>query len=136
MKGRKRHIVVDTRGTLVGIRVHAADIPDGEGAEYALRAILTTDCSRLARILADKGYHAAALATWVDEVLGVPLALVGGAPGQRGFAVHRWRWIVERTLAWLGRHRRLAKDVERLPQTTEAFAYLIMAHLLLKRLDP
>jgi transposase len=55
VKGRKRHIVVDTRGTLVGIRVHAANIQDPEGAEYALRTVLTTDGSRLAKILADKG---------------------------------------------------------------------------------
>jgi putative transposase len=136
VKGRKRHIVVDTRGTLVGIRVHAANIPDPEGAEYALRSILTTDCSRLERILADKGYRSEELATWVEEVMAVPLELVGGLAGQKGFVVHQWRWIVERTLAWLSRHRRLAKDVERLAATTETVAYLAMSHLLLKRLDP
>ena len=120
----------------MGIRVHAANIQDHEGAEYALRTILTTDCSRVARILADKGYRSAELQTWVSEVLAVPLELVGGKPGQRGFAVHQWRWIVERTLAWLSRHRRLAKDVERLTETTESFACLAMSHLLLKRLYP
>jgi putative transposase len=120
----------------VGIRVHAANISDPEGAEYALRSILTTDCARLAKILADKGYRSEDLETWVGEVLAVPLELVGGAPGQKGFVVHQWRWIVERTLAWLSRHRRLAKDVERLAQTTEAFACLAMVHLLLKRLYP
>jgi putative transposase len=128
--------VVDTRGTLVGIRVHAANISDPEGAEYALRSILSMDCSRLAKILADKGYRSEDLETWVSEVLAVPLELVGGAPGQKGFVVHQWRWIVERTLAWLSRHRRLAKDVERLVETTEAFGCLAMVHLLLKRLYP
>lgn len=127
---------MDTRGTLVAIRVHAANIQDHEGAEYALRAILTTDCSRLAKILADKGYRSEELDIWVQEVLDVPLELVGGSPGQKGFVVHQWRWLVERTLAWLSRHRRLAKDVERLAETTEAFACLAMVHLLLKRFDP
>jgi putative transposase len=136
VKGRKRHIVVDVRGTVTGIRTHAANIQDAEGAEYALRAVLTTDCTRLARIVADKGYRSEDLATWVAEVLQVPLEVVGGVPGQKGFAVHKWRWIVERTLAWLSRHRRLAKDVERLAETTEAFACLAMVHLLLKRLYP
>jgi putative transposase len=134
--GRKRHLVVDTQGTVVGIKVHAADIQDREGAEYALRRILTTDCSRLAKILADQAYRGEDLATWVAEILAVPLEIVGGIKAPKGFSVQAWRWIVERTFAWLSRHRRLAKDVERLAETTELIVYLAMAHLLVKRLDP
>jgi putative transposase len=90
----------------------------------------------VARVIADKGYRGADLATWVQEILGVPLETVGGLPEQQGFMPHRWRWLVERTFAWLGRHRRLAKDVERLAETTEAFICMAMSHLLLKRLNP
>ena len=127
---------MDTQGTLVGVRVHPAHIPDREGAEYALRTILLTDTDRLAKILADGAYRGEDLATWIAEVLRVPLEIVGGATGQRGFHLQAWRWIVERTFAWLSRHRRLAKDVERLAQTTELFLAMAMTHLLLKRLDP
>ncbi len=120
----------------MGIRVHAASIQDHKGAAYALRTVRTTDWSRLAKILAAKGSRSGELDRWVGATLGVPLEIVGGRPGQRGFVVHPWRWLVERTLAWLSRHRRLAKDGERLAQTTEALACLAMTHLLLKRLDP
>jgi putative transposase len=134
VNGRKRHIVVDTMGTIVNVRVHAANIPDQEGAEYALRALLT-DYPRLARILADRGYRGDELADWVAEFLpGVILDIVTVPKGQRGFVVQTFRWIVERTFAILGRHRRLAKDFEALAQTGETFIYMAMAHLLLKRL--
>ena len=85
---RQRHIVVLTRGNLLAIWVHPANIHDREGAEYALRAFLTTDCSRLAKILGDKGSRREDLDPWVDEVLAVLLELVGGIPEQRGFLVH------------------------------------------------
>jgi len=123
-------------GTLVGVRVHAADIPDQEGAEYVLRTLLT-ECPRLARILVDRGYRGETLADWVAEYLdGVALEVVSVPTGQRGFVVQSFRWIVERTFAWLGRHRRLSKDVEYLARTTESLLYLAMTHLLVKRLAP
>lgn len=121
---------------MVSVRVHAADIQDREGAEYALRRILSTECARLAKILADQAYRGEELATWVADIMQVPLEIVGGIKAPNGFKVQAWRWIVERTFAWLSRHRRLAKDVERLAETTELIVYLAMAHLLLKRLDP
>jgi putative transposase len=134
VNGRKRHIVVDTMGTVISVRVHAANIPDQEGAEYALRALLT-ECPRLARILADRGYRGEELADWVAEFLpGVILDIVSVPKDQRGFVVQKFRWIVERTFAILGRHRRLAKDFEALAQTGETFISMAMAHLLLKRL--
>jgi putative transposase len=136
VKGRKRHIVVDTMGTLVGVRVHAANIPDREGAEYALRTLLT-ECPRLERILADQAYNGEELAAWVADFLpGVVLDLASVPKGQRGFVVQTFRWIVERTFAILGRHRRLAKDFEALAETGETLIHMAMAHILVKRLAP
>lgn len=136
INGRKRHLVVDTMGTVVGARVHPADIPDRVGAEYALRTILT-ECPRLRRILADRGYRGEELADWVADFLpGVALDIVAVPKGQRGFAVQAFRWIVERTFAILGRHRRLAKDFEALAETGETLIHMAMAHLLVKRLAP
>jgi transposase len=105
-----------------------------EGAEYALRT-LKTAFIRLARILADRGYRGEELADWVAEFLpGVILDIVTVPKDQRGFVVQQFRWIVERTFAILGRHRRLAKDFETLAQTGEAFIHMAMARLLVKRL--
>ena len=136
VNGRKRHLVVDAMGTVVGARVHAANIPDRVGAEYALRTILT-ECPRLERILADRAYRGEELAEWVADFLpGVALDIVSVPKGQRGFAVQTFRWIVERTFAILGRHRRLAKDFEALAATGETLIHMAMAHLLVKRLAP
>jgi putative transposase len=132
VNGRKRHIVVDTMGTVVGVRVHAANVPDREGAAYALRTVLA-ECPRLERILADRAYTGEELADWVTDFLpGVVLDIVSVPKGQRGFVVQSFRWIVERTFAILGRHRRLAKDFEALTQTGETFIHLAMSHLLVK----
>jgi putative transposase len=136
VSGRKRHLVVDTMGTVVGVRVHPASVPDRDGAEYALRTILT-ECPRLSRILADRGYRGEELVGWVADFLpGVALDIVSVPRGQRGFVAQSFRWIVERTFAILGRHRRLAKDFEALAETGETLIHLAMAHLLLKQLAP
>ena len=127
---------MDTLGTLLGVRVLAANIPDREAAEYVLRSVMT-GYPRLERILADGSYNGEELATWVAEFLpGVVLEVVTVPKGQRGFHVQAFRWAVERTFAWLSRHRRLAKDFEYLAQTVETFMYMAMAHLLVKRLAP
>jgi len=136
VSGRKRHLVVDTMGTVVGVRVHPASIPDRDGAEYALRTILA-ECPRLERVLADRGYRGEELADWVADFLpGVALDIVSVPKGQRGFVAQSFRWIVERTFAILGRHRRLAKDFEALAETGETLIHIAMAHLLLKQLAP
>ena len=94
-----------------------------------------TECPRLERILADSGYTGDELAAWVAEFLpGVVLEIVKVPKGQRGFHVQAFRWAVERTLAWLSRHRRLAKDFECPDQTVETFMFMAIAHLLVKRL--
>ena len=87
-------------------------------------------------IWADGGY-AGALPNWVRGLRQwgqVRLEIVRQAQGQRGFAVVPWRWIVERTFAWLGRYRRLKSDYERLPETTEAIIHIAMIRLMLRRL--
>ncbi len=88
---------------------------------------------RLAGVLADAGYNGP-IAAWVLAVLGVALTLVHKAPGQRGFQVLAKRWIVERTFAWLGRYRRLSKDYEQNPASSEAWIYCAMLHLMARRL--
>ena len=88
---------------------------------------------RLALILADGGYNGP-LAAWVLATLGVLFWLVHKPAGQRGFAVLPKRWIVERTLAWLGRYRRLSKDYAQHPASSEAWIYSAMIHLMVRRL--
>ena len=88
---------------------------------------------RLECIWTDAGYRGE-LIDWVKQTFGWVLEPVTTPKGQKGFQVAPRRWVVERTWAWLSRNRRLARDYERLPQTSEAFIYLAMIRLMLKRL--
>lgn len=121
VQGRKRHIAVDVLGLLLYVLVHSADVQDRDGAKYLL-AKLKTQCPRLELIWADGGY-AGQLVTWVKEQCQWVLEIVKRPAASVGFQVLPKRWIVERTLAWLTRHRRLSKDYEALPRTSEAFCY-------------
>jgi putative transposase len=134
VKGRKRHIVVDTLGLIWALAVHAADIQDPVGARPVLQK-LHGRVPRLKVILADSIYSGSlAIITWA---LGRwKLEVVKRPRGQKGFQVLPKRWIVERTFAWLGRNRRLSKDYEQLPETSEAWIYLAMIHLMTRRLRP
>ena len=85
-------------------------------------------------IWADGSYRGE-LITWVEEVLGWKLEVVEKPKDQNGFQVLPKRWIVERTFAWLVRQRRLARDYERLPETSESFIYVAMIRLMLRKLD-
>lgn len=134
VKGRKRHIVVDTLGLVWAAVVHAADVQDPVGARLVLPKLVGS-VPRLKVILADRIYRgtlavvAWALGQWVLEIVARP-------QGQKGFSVLPKRWVVERTFAWLGRNRRLSKDYERLAATTEAWIHLGMIHLMVRRLRP
>ena len=132
VKGRKRHIVVDTQGWLLAVVVHPADIQDRDGAKLVLQRMagLFPD---LRLLWADSGY-AGALETWVAEHTPWVLDIVRKDPQAQGFAVLPKRWIVERTFAWLGRHRRLSKDYEARPDTSEAWIYVAMIDRMLERL--
>jgi putative transposase len=130
--GRKRHILVDTLGLVLMVVVHAANIQDRDGAKLLLQSI--TDCfPRLQLIWADGGYRGK-LIDWVHEVCGWLLEIVKRPEDQKGFAVLPRRWVVERTFGWFGHYRRLSKDYEQLPQSSEAMIYVAMTHIMLRRL--
>lgn len=135
IKGRKRHILVDTQGLLLAIVVLSATLDDRVGARAAFQR-LEWRMTRLRRIWADGGYGGR-FVDWVDWAYGWILEMVPNParrPGPRGMAVAARRWVVERTFAWLGRSRRLSKDYETLPQSQEAMCYASMCRLMLKRL--
>jgi putative transposase len=134
VNGRKRHLLVDVLGLLLAVYVHAASVQDRKGAKELLHRAKAKGFSRLQLIWADGGYRGLPLAAWVLAITGWLLTIVERTAGQVGFQLLPRRWVVERTLAWLGRYRRLSKDYEVLPQTSEAWIYAAMVNLMLKRL--
>ena len=134
MCGRKRHIVVDTTGLLLAVVVHAANIQDRDGAKLVLAKLLGR-FPRLQVIWADAAY-AGRLVAWAWITGNWVINVVRRRPDSHSFEVLPRRWVVERTLAWLGRCRRLSKDYEELPETGETWIHVAMVHLMLKRLKP
>lgn len=132
MTGRKRHIAVDTQGLLLSVQVHSAGVQDKEGAKPLLHS-LRGRFPRLETIFADGGY-AGHLEEWAPQETGFTLQIVRKPPEQQGFQVLPKRWIVERTFAWCGRYRRLSKDYEEVPASSEAMIHLAMTHRMLRRL--
>lgn len=132
IKGRKRHIIVDTNGLVLRALVHAADISENEGAEWLLMNHRQA-FPRLERIRVDGGYKEH-FQTWVAEKTPWNVEIVEKPHDQKGFAVIPKRWVVERTFAWLGRCRQLSKEYDRNPESTETWIYLASIHLLLRRL--
>src|SRR5262249_62280976 len=113
IKGKKRHIGVDTLGLMHALLVLPADIQDRNAAPFLLRTA-TARMPTLQRAVADGGYQGAATATAVEDEAGIPLEIVKRSDAAKGFHVRPQRWIVERTFGWLGRCRRLgARDVRR-----------------------
>jgi len=134
VNGRKRHILVDTLGLLLAVVVHGADIQDRDGAKLVLEKV--RHClPRLQLIWADGGY-AGQLIAWVGKHCGWFLQTVLRPVGVKGFVVLPRRWVVERTFGWLGRYRRLSKDYERLPETSETLIYIAMIHRMSRYLLP
>jgi putative transposase len=134
VKGRKRHIVVDTIGLLLAVVVHAADVQDRDGAKLVLSKLLG-QFPRLKLIWAD-GAYGGQLVGWAYLLGGWLIAVVKRTMNSHSFEVLPRRWVVERTLGWLGRNRRLSKDYEELPESSEAWVHIAMIHLMLKRLRP
>jgi putative transposase len=132
VKGRKRHLLVDTDGRLLCVIVTPADLSDREGAECVLNAIAAT-LPRLAKLWADQNY-AGELIEWVKDEFGLELEIVKKLTDQQGFIVLPRRWVVERSFAWFGRYRRLSKDYEYYTECSEAMLYLASIHLLSRRL--
>lgn len=148
MKGRKRHIAVDTQGLVLSVVVHPANIQDRDGAVFVL-SDLVHRFPRLQHIWADAGYRGK-LVQWVKEALGWTVEIVKHwwtgrsgfwvGPGQAppviptGFVPLPRRWVVERTFAWLTTNRRLVVDYDELPESSEARVYLAMSRLMTTRL--
>ena len=132
MKGRKRHVAVDTLGLLLGVIVHAADIQDADSTEDLLKKIKQL-YRWLKVVFADSIYNRVAVLL-TCFLLGLTLIIVRRIAGTTGFVVIPRRWIVERTLGWLGRWRRLSKDYEELPEVSQAMVTLPMIRLMLHRL--
>ena len=133
INGRKRHIVVDTIGLMVGLVVHAADIQDRDGAPAVLKAILKR-WPWLRHIFADGGYAGPKLKAALQKIGTFVMEIVKRPNGARGFEILPRRWVVERTFAWLGRCRRLAKDWERSIASAEAWVFIAHIRLLTRRL--
>jgi len=145
IKGRKRHLLVDTQGTLLKGKVHPADLHDRSGAELLLSGLQHL-FPAIELMWADTAYRG--LKDWLQRALGWRLSIpqhwwtggvwtrIGSEPPARpsGFQVLARRWVIERTLAWLTTNRRLARDYERLVETSEMLLYLAMSRILLRRL--
>ena len=134
VNGRKRHLVVDTLGMVVAAAVHSAGIQDRDGAKLVLGKMVGR-FPRLEKILTD-GIYNGGIAEWARAVGGWLLEMVVRPEGETEFKVLKWRWIVERTFAWLGRYRRLSKDYEGSEESSESWIYVAMTHFMLRRLDP
>ena len=121
-------------GLLLAMVVHAADIQDRDGTKLVLSK-LQGRFPRLRLIWADSAY-AGQLVDWASALGGWLIEVVKRARDSHSFEVLPRRWVVERTLGWLGRNRRLSKDYEELTESSEAWVYIAMTHLMLKRLRP
>jgi putative transposase len=164
VKGRKRHLLVDTQGLVLEAKVHSAEIQDREGIKLLLEPTRIGLPRRLSHLWLDAGYTGQDKGVgWVQSVLGWTAEIVRHPPKPAPEEVMmRWarewakegvsmdpkkllppegprpflpkRWVVERTFSWLGQNRRMSKDYERLPESSEAFIYVAMSRLMARRL--
>lgn len=133
LTGRKRHVVVDTQGNLLDCAVEPADISDSAAA-VALMERVQAAHPTITHWWGDSQYRG--VEDWVKQTLGGTVEIVTRLATQVGFVVQPRRWVVERSLAWLGRSRRLTRDVEAYAATTRTFILLSFCHLFLNRLFP
>lgn len=122
-------------GLLLYVVVHGADVQDHDGAKDVFEHA-RVKFKRLVQVWADGGYAASTLGEWVSRFCRFALQIVRRPAKAQGFVLLKRRWIVERTFGWLGRSRRLSKDYEYLPQSSESMIYLTMINLMLQRLAP
>jgi putative transposase len=160
VEGRKRHLLVDTEGLVLKVRVHSAKVPNQDGIRLLLGPVRNR-LACLSHLWVDAGYRGRGR-RWAEEVLGLSVELVRKSPKPvpekvakawaeewakegkevdwqrlmppRGFRVLPRRWVVERTFAWISHNRRMSKDYERLCATGEAFVYAAMTRLMVRRL--
>ncbi|WP_256091547.1 transposase [Candidatus Thiosymbion oneisti] len=133
VNGRKRNILVDTMSCLMIVRVCAAHVFDGKAARQLITDMFSF-LHTITKIWADGGYSGPALSDWLWLQFGCLIEVVRKQTGLRGFQVLPRRWVVERTFAWLVRSRRLSKDYERKPTSSEAQVYLASGRLLLRQI--
>lgn len=137
VRGRKRHILVDTLGMLIAVAVTAANVDDARAAQGVFAQVRRRDFPRLEVVFADSKYHNYALYEWLSlHRRRYRLEVVSRPPGETTFQPLKVRWVVERTLAWLGRYRRLSKDYEHLPESSESVIKMAAIHHMLRRLRP
>jgi putative transposase len=137
IKGRKRHLLVDTLGLLVAVLVTGAALDDGTAAPQVLGLIAPKDFPRLAVIFGDNKYHNHGLEAWLKtERPNWRIEVKTRPEGTRGFTPLEKRWVVERTNAWNGRCRRNSKDYERRTGSSVAMIQISNIHLMLRRLSP
>lgn len=148
--GRKRHLLVDTQGLIMKVKVHAADIGERVGAQLLLEPLKGL-FPRMQLVWVDAGYDGGPFSQWVMARLGWTIEVVQhpwaemkrgvwlpqGAPPPSipsGFHVLPRRWVVERTFGWLTLYRRFSRDYEYLPESSEALIYIAMSRLMVRRL--
>jgi len=135
--GRKRHIVVDTLGLLLAVAVTTAALDDGTAAPRVLAKLQAQEHPRLEKLWADHKYRKHALDRWLAaEQARYRIEVVQRPLGAKGFVLLHRRWVVERTLAWLGRYRRHSRDYERRTESSEAAIKISAIHHMLRRLAP
>jgi len=133
VKGRKRHILTDTGGLLVAAQVHPADVQDRDGAVPLLASVRTLFVW-LRHVFADSAYAAEKLTAALASMGKWTIEIVKRSDAAKGFVLLPRRWVVERTLAWLNRNRRLAKDFEATLASAQAWIYIASVKLLSRRL--
>lgn len=146
VKGRKRHLLVDTQGLVLKAKVHAASVFDRDGIK-PLMELVEARFPRLSHLWLDAGYNGKGKGKdWAEKVLGLTVEVVRPPrrwvwvredqepPPWPGFTVLPRRWVVERTFSWIDQNRRLSKDYEKLTATSEAFVYVAMIRLMARRL--
>ncbi len=135
-KGRKRHLLVDTLGLILTVVVTAANVPEREGAKQLLAKThqQREKYPRLVRIWVDGGYRGEEFLRWVMDTYLWALEVVLRPREAQGFVLLPRRWVVERTFGWLNWSRRLSKDYEKSTSSAEAFIYISMISIMVKRL--
>jgi transposase len=136
VKGRKRHMMVDTLGLVMMVVVTAADVSDQQGARLIFERLLawTQRINRMVRIWVDGTYEGVAFMKWTMDTYHWILETIKRSDQNKGFVLLPKRWVVERTWGWLNWCRRLSKDYEILPETSETLIYIAMIRIMLKRL--
>jgi len=136
IKGRKRFMTVDTLGLVLRVLVTAANVPERVGGKQVLQRVksMGSQVARLTTIWADGGFDGPSFMMWVMDVCRWILQVVLRPQQTKGFVVLKKRWVVERTFGWLMGCRRLVRDYELLPETSETFIYLAMIRIMVRRL--